>query len=119
MLIYLSGPMRHRPYYGFPQFDDLRDRLKNLGYDVVSPADLDRANGFDALLLPEDTDWSVLPDGFDPRHTMFRDIEELSMCDAIYMMDGWRDSKGAKAEYWWAMSVGMPVFFTLMDVPDE
>ena len=35
------------PLYNFPAFDECRDSLKNMGYIVTSPADLDRAVGFD------------------------------------------------------------------------
>ena len=33
----------------------------------------------------------------------------LSMCDTIYMIDGWRQSNGANREYGYAMAKGMAI----------
>ena len=38
------------------------------------------------------------------------DIELLRRCDAVLMVEGWRDSAGARAEYDVALAQGMPVF---------
>jgi hypothetical protein len=39
------------------------------------------------------------------------DIEILKRCDAILMMGGWTESKGAKSEYDYAMKNKIQVFF--------
>ena len=49
--LYIAGPMRGIPQYNFPVFDAARDKAIALGWDAVSPADLDRANGFDVKYL--------------------------------------------------------------------
>ena len=38
------------------------------------------------------------------------DLEILSRCDAIYMLDGWRDSKGVKAELEKAKELGLEIW---------
>ena len=38
------------------------------------------------------------------------DQELLRRCDAVLMMDRWRESKGSVAEYKLAVEVGLPVF---------
>lgn len=109
--VYVAGPMRHNPHFNFPEFDRVRDRLSEHGWDVVSPADLDRAFGFDAMTLPEDTDWSKLPDGMDMFDIMARDLDALETCDAIYMMRGWEKSDGANKEYERATKWGLRAFY--------
>ena len=90
--VYLAGPMRGLPNANYPAFDSARDRLTSLGWEVISPADLDRQAG-------------VQPDaeGHIPnsllREAMARDVPKLCMADAIYLMPGWRNSEGAFAEY--------------------
>ena len=32
-------------------------------------------------------------------------------CDGIYMLDNWKDSKGAKAEYYFADAIGLEIMF--------
>ena len=39
------------------------------------------------------------------------DFEWISRCDAICMLPGWRDSKGAKMEYEVAQELGLPIYY--------
>jgi len=109
MKIYLAGPMRHIPYYNFPAFDRVAEKLREEGHEVVSPADMDRETGFDAMNLPEDSDWGAIPDHFSLEKCIDRDLEKVKWCDAIYILPGWKNSTGALAEYhvakWWGKRV--------------
>ena len=96
--VYIAGPMRGRPYYNFPAFDAARDTLKAAGVLVVSPADLDRAAGFDAMTLTGRHDWNAIPQHFDLDACIDRDIKALRTCLFIYALDGWETSVGASAE---------------------
>lgn len=98
MRIYLAGPMRGIPYYNFPEFDLVRNILRASGHEVVSPADIDRQFGFDAMALPQDYDWTQEPDGLVLKDVVARDLRALQNCEGIYMMKGWEKSKGARAE---------------------
>lgn len=96
--IYIAGPMRGHKFYNFPAFDRMRDDIIAAENCPVSPADLDRANGFDATKLPENFDWLNIPYGFDFAAAIKRDVAALLDCDAIVMLDGWQQSRGAQAE---------------------
>lgn len=106
--IYIAGPMTGIPWFNFPKFDAVRDEIERRGHIAVSPADLDRAAGFDAMTLPADTDWSAPVPGFDLREARRRDMAAIEQCDAIYMMPGWQDSVGAFAEWAYARWCQIP-----------
>jgi hypothetical protein len=103
MRLYLAGPMRGYPKWNFPAFDRWTSDLRTWGYEVVSPAELDRAAGFD-----EDLD-VPLPDGF-VEAALRRDIEALLRVDAIALMPGWRTSSGVAIELTVAMALGLPPY---------
>ena len=42
---------------------------------------------------------------------------KLSMCDAIYMLNGWERSKGAKLEKQFAETLGMRIFYQTAYMP--
>jgi hypothetical protein len=108
--VYLAGPMRGYPLFNFPAFDNAQADLIAKGFDVVSPADLDRRAGFNPAALPEDTDWHDASKlGFSLPQAIKRDTEALQKCDVIYMLKGWESSKGAKAEKALAEWLGLEV----------
>lgn len=90
--VYLAGPMRGLPDANYPAFDAARDRLTSLGWEVISPADLDRQAG-----VQPDAEGNISNSLL--REAMSRDLPKLCMADAIYLMPGWRQSEGAFAEY--------------------
>ena len=90
--IYLSGKMTGLPNYGFDIFDKNRDFLINSGWDVISPADIDREEGFDPVVSgAEFTEEQYL-------EVIKRDYAALLKCDAIGFLNNWADSRGAKLE---------------------
>ena len=100
--IYIAGPMRGYPLFNYPAFDSARDMLIALGvHRVVSPADLDREIG----VCPEADN---IPDEM-LRECLRRDLMHLLDSDAIVMLDGWRESKGAGAERALALAIDIPV----------
>lgn len=97
--IYIIGPMTGLPHFNFPAFDAARDALLRLGWQrVVSPADLDRSVGFDAMTLPDWFDWATWPEGLDRRECVKRDLAAMLDCDAVLVMPGWTCSEGAPVE---------------------
>lgn len=111
-LIYIAGPMRGCKYFNFPAFDAAKEKLIDSGFRVLSPADLDRESGFDAMSLPEDSDWfDINGFGFSMAEAIERDIKSLRECHAIYMLKGWEKSKGAKAEKAMAEWMGLDVMY--------
>ena len=111
MKIYIAGPMRGKKWFNFPDFDWAKESLERAGWEVISPADLDREIGFDVASLPPDTDWSdVSKLGFDLKAAIQRDVAAILNCDAIFMLHGWSESRGAKAEKAVAEWLGLMVF---------
>lgn len=94
MKVYISGQISGLDLAeARTRFADAEELLQGLGFDTVNPWD----NG-----LPVDAPWI--------KH-MCRDLEMLNECSCIYMMDGWRDSKGACIEYDFAIRTGKSVLF--------
>ncbi len=124
--VFISGPMSIKKLFNFPAFDEARDKLKAAGYDVVSPADLDREAGFDptkwkehgyfgcrgveckyGLCIAERSGWTWRPKWFDLYAAMKRDSEELRKCDGVALLDGCEESEGARQEAAAATDVGI------------
>lgn len=97
MNIYLAGPMRGIPDFNFPAFDAAAARLREQGHVVFNPADSDRwlkltGREWTARVCFEaDTEWIC-------RHA-----------DAVALLPGWENSKGATAERALAMALGLRV----------
>jgi len=53
---------------------------------------------------------------YDPAHTwdyyMSKCMEAILVCDAILMLENWRDSKGAKIEHAIAEGLGLKMYYT-------
>lgn len=82
MKVYISGPISGLPYEEVEKaFSKAEIRLQEQGYEVVNPLN----NG-----LPRESTWN---------EHMRADLKLLLDCDAIYMLDGWTNSKGAKIEF--------------------
>lgn len=110
--VYIAGPMRGKPFFNFPAFDEAKEVLEVKGFAVISPADLDRQIGFDPELLGSDYDWNDLNKcEFSLMDAIDRDVAALKKCQAIYMLDGWESSKGAKAEKALAEWMGLSVLY--------
>lgn len=107
MLIYLAGKMRGKPYYNFPAFDLKQRELESLGHRVISPANLDRAYGFD----PFKGDSAEAGSEFDMRAAVRRDVEALLQCDALVLLPEWETSVGATGEVAIAKWVGIQVYY--------
>lgn len=99
--VYVAGPMRGYPRLNFDAFDEARDQLKLAGYRVITPADLDRAIGFD----PDQT----LQEPFDLAAAVRRDVEAITSVDAVVLLPGHEKSVGATAERHVAKWAGKPV----------
>lgn len=112
---YISGPMRGIDLCNFPAFDASRDRARKLGWNIISPADIDRAHGLDAIEDPEGVNRFVAAwTDDDLRAVVRRDMDALMSLrkgrgDAIIMLPGWEKSTGALAEFMIARWLGLRV----------
>ncbi len=114
-IVYIAGPMRGHKLYNFPAFDRVADSFESLGHEVVNPADIGRANGFDPRDLPKDFDWEQIPPDLDLVTIVNRDLTSLQQCDTIFMLKGWEGSTGASAELAVAKWLGLEVVFQSPD----
>jgi hypothetical protein len=90
--VYIAGPMRGYPQFNFPAFDAARDAWAARGWEVVSPADMDRT-------LDGVQECNPTPDQIHSfAHYMRRDINALLTVDAIAFLPGWEASTGANVE---------------------
>ncbi len=104
--IYIAGPMRGIYRMNFPAFDTARDKFIALGWNVVSPADLDRAAGINENIPMTDEQLSGLCRDF-----MRRDLNAIiDQCDAIALLPGWRKSRGVSVEMALGAFIGLEVY---------
>lgn len=108
--MYVAGPMTGIPYFNFPKFDAARDHYIQLGYEVFNPADHDRS------LLGKPKNWMPTDEHHDGqwkrwtidnapslREMLGADLNWIAhQADAIVMLPGWENSRGANAE--WALA---------------
>lgn len=98
--VYIAGPMRGVPLFNFPAFDSAADTLRTLGWTVYSPAEHDRATGFDPAI--EDMDAQK----FDVTQAFRWDVQTILEVDAVYFLRHWEHSQGANTEHAIAVSIG-------------
>ncbi|MDM8086331.1 DUF4406 domain-containing protein [Cellulomonas cellasea] len=91
MRVYISGPMTGYPGWNFPAFNAAEERLRTLGHDVLNPAD----GGAD-----EAKTWADY---------LREDIGLVVTADAIAVLPGWQESRGACLEVHVAHQLGMTV----------
>lgn len=110
--IYIAGPMSGIPLFNFPEFDETAAYIDKHfpGCVPVNPAQIDRDHGFDPATLPEDYNWNLIPESAGTREEIIRrDINALLTCHSIYMLPGWENSSGAKAELQLARWAGLNI----------
>lgn len=121
---YIAGPMRGYKDLNFPAFNVAREYGKTLGYNIISPADLDREQGIDPLKDPTFTEQKLSVE--EVHRIIRRDTEAImSLCpergDGIAVLFGWEDSTGASAEVYLARWLGLKIvdandFYTSVEI---
>ena len=93
MKIYISGPITNVLDYK-EKFARAEQNLKAKYPDaeIINPTVLDK-----------------LPLTYD--EYMELDLRLLGICEGIYMLKGWEDSKGANREYGYALAKGKAIYF--------
>lgn len=92
--IYISGAITGTDDY-MERFAEAEAELTRAGYAVVNPAKVNAQ-------LPAKTTYSEY---------MMMSFCMLDMCDCIYMIRGWKNSKGANMELRRAQGLGMEVYY--------
>lgn len=114
MKIYVAGPMRGIPEFNFPAFHAATSRLRAEGHTVFSPAERDiLVTGVD-ISKGNATGNNALAEqlhGFNLREALKDDLEFICLhADAVALLPGWENSKGANAERATALALGLEVF---------
>lgn len=92
--IYIAGPMTGIEHLNFPAFHSEAARLRDLGYDVVNPAEIN---------ADPEAAWL---------DCMRMDIAQLVTCDGVATLPGWNKSRGASIEVKLAGDLGLRVVAT-------
>lgn len=90
--IYIAGPMTGLVDFNFPAFFAAEKALQASGFETANPA----RHGAGT----PGASWADY---------MRRDIPDLLTCDAVAVLPGWGDSRGAALEVHIARSLDMPV----------
>lgn len=88
--LYLSTAMTGKPDHGYGQLNDAAAKLRKAGYAVTNPAELDEGD-------PNTLRWGAC---------IIRDLQWLDTCDGIVLLEGWRESPGARIECQFALREG-------------
>lgn len=111
--IYLAGPMTRLPHFNFPAFFEAAEKLRADGHDVFNPAAYDVARYGDRLWIENpngDPNIAAEKHGFNLRDALAADMDFICCrADAIALLPGWRNSKGATAEHATAVALGLEV----------
>lgn len=91
-LIYISGKITGLDDYA-EKFSAAKKYLIGLGLTVINPVECDHS---------KNKDWHEF---------MITDLKYLFQCDAIYMLNNWSESTGARIEHFIAQETGMKIFY--------
>lgn len=89
--IYIAGKMSGKADYGRAEFNEAEKRLTEQGYIVLNPASL-------PVGLPEKAYMPIC-------------LAMLEAADAIYVLEGWQDSRGANLEFDYAVYQSKAIVF--------
>lgn len=113
MNIYLAGPMRGIPEFNFPAFHAGAAKLREQGHTVFSPAEHDiERHGTDISKGNATGDEKIAAEqhGFNLREALGADLAWICKhADAVALLPGWENSKGARAEKATATALGLTI----------
>lgn len=88
--VYISGPMTDCPGYNFDNFEKAAELIEAGGDVSVSPADM-----------------TGVKEGWEWEDYLREDLRLILDCDAIVLLPGWKESRGARLEYDTAKRLGL------------
>lgn len=93
--VYISGPITGEEDYR-ERFAGVEEQLRENGFIPVNPVRLDDAFGECV---------------FEREGYLLIDLALIDACDAVYMLEGWEESRGANREYGYALGKGKKIVF--------
>jgi hypothetical protein len=104
--LYVAGPMSGIAEFNFPAFAKAARELRGVGYEVVSPHEMDEYGEG----KPTGDEWASAEVSTERwQWYLRRDLKVVLDVDGVATLDGWERSKGATLEVGTARSVGIPV----------
>ena len=115
MRIYVSGPMTGKPGNNIAAFNAAAKMLREAGHFVINPAELSPLFG-SAEEIAKSFRLKYLGIAYCGKLgladcIMAVDLAAVGSCDAIYLLNGWRNSRGAVEELREAKRLHLRVFF--------
>lgn len=115
MKVYVAGPMRGIPEFNFPAFNTAAALLRSQGHYVFNPAERDNERHGKDISVGNITGCEVTAakeHGFSLREALADDTKFICLeADAIALLPGWENSKGAKAELALSEALGHKVLY--------
>lgn len=117
-IIYIAGPMSGIPQFNYPAFDEAAAYLRERGYTVLCPSEMDAPAVREAALAsPEGnfTEFYEQLEGTGHRKETWgdflsRDVKRVAdEIDSVCLLSGWEESRGARLEAYVALTVQKPV----------
>lgn len=99
MIGYLAGPMTGYEFNNYPAFDKYAKIWRDLGHEIISPAELDRDAGVDEFRLGDQP--------VDLRGCAARDAAAICKADKVILIPGWEFSTGVGCELHLASILGL------------
>ena len=100
--IYIAGPMRGVPGFNYPAFNIWARSLRRMGLHVENPAEIGKAFGTPEQINENPALLKMVMDA---------DIRALTKCDAVFVLNGWERSEGARKELAIALFAGLDIIF--------
>lgn len=95
---YVAGPMTGVPQHNIPLFQRVTAALRNSGYEVVSPCEMDSDEYLEAAMR-DDTGLAQNIDGNTWGDFLARDVKLVTdQVTGIVLLPGWEKSRGAQLE---------------------
>lgn len=111
--IYVAGPMRGIPQFNFPAFNAATARLRAEGHRVFNPAERDNDRHGTDISAGNEAGCEALAakqHGFNLREALHEDLRFICLkADAIALLPGWENSRGARAEHATAVALGLQI----------
>ena len=112
--VYLAGPMRGIADFNFPAFKRAAADLRSQGYTVFNPAEADERRhgpGVGQNNPQGSVELAEAQHGFCLREALAHDLDWIcTFADAIALLPGWQNSKGATAERAVAEALGLEIW---------
>jgi hypothetical protein len=115
MKLYLAGPMSGIPQFNYPLFLDGAEYMRNHGFDVYCPAEMDSPEAQKAALASETGSFAELRAGGCEEtwgDFLREDVKIIADdVDGVVLLPGWAKSRGARLEAFVCINVKKPLWF--------